>query len=444
MPKLIELTTTPKSGYYHIDALLNSSPDWNYYQPTVANTLFYTFVVHSDSEISDVSNLTAFTPTQQAAANLAIAELAKYTGINFVQTTDTNLANIALVNGNILKDNTMGLAAWSYGYDELPNGEFTNYIAGGTLYMDSVEFGQQNANLSPGTRGYETLLHELGHLMGLKHPFDAKPDNTTTLPAGQDGAFYTVMSYSTFSAPGQTYAQYDIAALRWLYGGDGLGGARGASEGSGKYLVGTPFVDNLLGSALSDMFEGGYGNDNIDGGAGTDFVKIDVARHLMTLTKTATGWSLDDGVSVDQLVNVERVLYDGGAIALDVNGTAGQAYRVYNAAFDRAPDAAGVGFWIAQMDKGVPLHDIAHGFMQSNEFVTMYGANPTNEAFVAKLYQNVLDRAGEQAGVDFWVAALNEGRTDHASVLAHFSESAENVANIATVIGNSFPYIPYG
>jgi hypothetical protein len=34
------------------------------------------------------------------------------------------------------------------------------------------------------------------------------------------------------------------------------------------------------------------------------------------------------------------------AVALDVDGAAGQAYRLYQAAFDRAPDKNGLGYWI--------------------------------------------------------------------------------------------------
>ena len=33
-------------------------------------------------------------------------------------------------------------------------------------------------------------------------------------------------------------------------------------------------------------------------------------------------------------------------LALDINGTAGQVYRLYQAAFDRKPDLVGLGYWI--------------------------------------------------------------------------------------------------
>jgi len=91
----------------------------------------------------------------------------------------------------------------------------------------------------------------------------------------------------------------------------------------------------------------------------------------------------------------------------------------------------------------VPLTSIARGFMQSNEFITKYGATPTNQSFVENLYLNILDRPGDQEGIDFWVANLNEGKTDQVTVLAHFSESDENVNNVAALIGNGIDYIVY-
>ena len=443
MPKVSDLSKTPLSGYNHIDALLNSSPDWNFFQPAVANTLFYSFAVTDKSSISDVSNVTAFSADQKFKTALAFAELAKYTGINFVETQDSSQAQFFLVNANIASAQTMGLAAWRYGWDDLPNGEFSNYFAEGTLYLDSVEFGTQNANLSPGTKGYETLLHELGHLIGLKHPHESNPDNPAMLPAGQDGSFYTVMSYSAFSQPGITFAQYDIAALRWLYGGDGLGGARGASEGSGMYLTGTPFVDNLNGSALSDRIEAGRGNDNINGGAGTDFVEVAVARHLMTLTRTASGFSLDDGESIDQLVNIERIVYSNGAIALDIDGTGGQAYRLYNAVLGRTPDTAGLGFWLSNMDKGVSLSAVAGDMMTSQEFITNFGANLSHQQLVQTLYQNILDREPEQAGMAYWLDALEKGTISQPEALAFISESTENRTSVDPTIANGFTYQPW-
>ena len=115
---------------------------------------------------------------------------------------------------------------------------------------------------------------------------------------------------------------------------------------------------------------------------------------------------------------------------------------MYQAAFNRAPDKAGLGFWMSHLDNGMSLQSVAKAFLESAEFQARYGALG-NEAFVNSLYTNVLHRAGEAAGVAHWVGKLEQG-TARAEVLMGFSESGENVTEILKVIGNGFEYTPYG
>ena len=127
-------------------------------------------------------------------------------------------------------------------------------------------------------------------------------------------------------------------------------------------------------------------------------------------------------------------------MALDSSGTSGQAYRVYRAAFAREPDSAGVGYWMTKMDQGMSLQEVASGFIGSAEFRTLYGSNPGNASFVTKLYANVLGRAPDQGGYDWWLQQMNSNGMSQASVLSGFSESAENQAAVAQLIGNGFSY----
>ena len=114
------------------------------------------------------------------------------------------------------------------------------------------------------------------------------------------------------------------------------------------------------------------------------------------------------------------------SITYNPDGIPGQAYRIYNAAFSRLPDASGLAYWTNILNSGKSLVEIATGFMQSPEFKTMYGANPTHDTFVTKAYNNVLHRPPEAAGKSFWVNDLTAGKINQAAVLAQISESAEN------------------
>jgi post-segregation antitoxin (ccd killing protein) len=187
----------------------------------------------------------------------------------------------------------------------------------------------------------------------------------------------------------------------------------------------------------------------LSGGAGLDVVTYAGARADYVLTRVDGGFTVaarDGGGGTDQLSGIERLRFADAGVALDVDagGTGGQAYRIYQAAFNRTPDAEGLSFWMNAMDKGVSLTDVAAGFMRSEEFVDIYGAAPSNVDLVSKIYLNVLHRAAEPTGLAYWTSALDQHLVTAAQALGMISESAENQAAVATIIGNGFSYQPFG
>jgi hypothetical protein len=230
--------------------------------------------------------------------------------------------------------------------------------------------------------------------------------------------------------------------LRVLAGAPDAGGASTGSGSSGA-LASVPV--QLTGGAGSNSFAP-VGSNAIDGGAGLDTVLYHGSRASFALAHDASGFTLADaaGSHHDSLVNVERVQFDDAMVALDINGTAGQAYRLYQAAFDRVPDAAGLGYWIKMMDGGASLEQVADGFVGSKEFADLYGANSTDAQFVGLLYQNVLHRAAEGAGYDYWMDSLGNHHVPREQVLGYFSESAENQAQVIGSIQDGITYHPWG
>lgn len=148
-------------------------------------------------------------------------------------------------------------------------------------------------------------------------------------------------------------------------------------------------------------------------------------------------------VSPDDFPGIERVHFsDGYAVAFDVNGNGGEAYRLYKAAFDRAPDLPGLGFQMNDLDMGYSLVHIAQNFIDSPEFLRTYGPELSNTDFITLLYRNVLDREPEAAGLQYHLDEFAHGDT-RANMLTHFSESPENQANVIGQIDNGMLYIPY-
>jgi hypothetical protein len=110
--------------------------------------------------------------------------------------------------------------------------------------------------------------------------------------------------------------------------------------------------------------------------------------------------------------------------------------REYQAAFNRIPDPAGVSFWTNAVaaDPGA-LAKLNVTFANSAEFQTIYGANATtpgqgDNPLVSALYENVLGRTPDQAGLNFWLAQ----NLTAAQLLQAFSQSAEFVADTAPAI----------
>lgn len=176
------------------------------------------------------------------------------------------------------------------------------------------------------------------------------------------------------------------------------------------------------------------------GGDGSDRADFRFAREDVTVTRTASGFAVKSasGETV-VLADVERLRFGEEVLALDDDGVAGQAWRLYQAAVDRTPDAAGLGYWIHQMEHGASLRQVALAFMAGSEFRTLYGGTLSDDGFIAALYDNVLHRAPDAAGLSWWRDALADGLA-RADALVYFSESAENVAQVAPLIANGIDY----
>ena len=206
------------------------------------------------------------------------------------------------------------------------------------------------------------------------------------------------------------------------------------------YLWGYAGNDSLFGGSGNDFLNGMSGADSIDGGDGIDTVIVDNNSRDRYQKLSNGHWSIDG----DVVTNVERVKFLDKAIALDINAAGGQAYRIYKAAFDRAPDTKGLGYWIAQMDKGMNVVEVAARFIDSSEFRSLYGQNPSHTEFLTKVYGNVLDRTPDAVGLQWWVNEMKSNpEKSWQKVLADFSESAENQANVAPVIATGITYDPW-
>jgi hypothetical protein len=212
-------------------------------------------------------------------------------------------------------------------------------------------------------------------------------------------------------------------------------------------LVGTSTSDHLAGYEGNDTLTGGGGDDQLSGDAGKDVAIYAGKLAGYIVARDGDGWTVTDQSGAegkDTLFGVETLKFSDLTVALDTTGSAGQAYRIYQAAFGRPADQAGLGYWIHYLDNGGSLDGMAAGFIGSDEFHKAYGTDPTHADLLGRVYQNILHRAPDQAGFDYWLDVLDKHTVTVSQMLSGFSESAENQAALIGVIGSGIAYVPYG
>jgi len=210
-------------------------------------------------------------------------------------------------------------------------------------------------------------------------------------------------------------------------------------SGSADHLVGTAAADSLHGGNGNDVLEGLGGDDELDGGPGLDTVLYRGSMVSYAIEATGAGFTVAGPDGFDILIGVERLQFSDFRVAFDTEGSGGMAYRLYRAAFDRAPDHGGLGFWMAALDRGASLALVAQQFLDSPEFGARRSGSG-HDQYVTDLYDNVLHRTPDAAGLAFWVDHLTAATMTPAQTLVAFSESAENRAALIGVIEHGVVY----
>jgi hypothetical protein len=275
-------------------------------------------------------------------------------------------------------------------------------------------------------------------------PTPGKLESTTITYSGG----YTQHASMVFTGPSTVTLR--SLSLADSASGDTLIGLNGSLTMSYDGLVGFSDMraffsgaDTIIGNSYGNMLKGYGGDDFIDGKGGLDHVFYDGQRAKYSIGKLDSGLKVSGLEGVDTLAGIERLHFADASVAFDVDGAAGQAYRLYQAAFDRTPDSVGLGFWINALDSNMKLEAVAAGFLASNEAMAHYGPSLGNAAFAARLYEHALHRAPDTAGLGWWVDLLDRGAVSRTDMLVAFSESAENKAALATLVGQGIAYTEF-
>lgn len=275
----------------------------------------------------------------------------------------------------------------------------------------------------------------------------------TSADSGQPWIAASVMN-GYFTLPGERYlpGRLELAILEdvgWLIHATDLVDVVNQLDGgsSGRYMIGWDRAEQLTGSPLADRIEGrggndiiagGAGSDTLDGGAGADVAVFGGVRSDHMLRQLGDSFEVRQGDAIDVLIGIERLHFDDDALALATDSAAIFAFNLYRAAFNRAPDAAGLGFWLSRSDRGASQAELAQAFLASAEFIAPAG----DIAYLHALYAQAFARQPDLAGLQFWQSALDMG-VSRADVLAAIASSAEATAAIMLLFDGGIAYIPF-
>lgn len=266
------LSSAESSGDGNIDAVVAGvGSKWGIGMMGVSTTVTYSFMDSLPSYHGVDSSFTVFNAAMEAAARSALDVWAAAANISFVEVSDAGDGGQIRFGANY--------QASSAGYAYYPS---TSDIGGDIMIANNFSY---NLNPEVGGYGYLTLLHEIGHAIGLKHPGNySSSDDAPYLPSSVDNTDTTVMSYNDGSVSyASTLGWLDVQAVQYLYGissaatmGNVTWGADTAETFAGSdgvnYFIGNGGDDVFLLGAGDDGVMAGYGADTLSGGAGNDLL----------------------------------------------------------------------------------------------------------------------------------------------------------------------------
>ena len=291
-----------------------------------------------------------FNASQQAATRSAMAAWASVANIGFQEIAESSIqvGDIRLAWTSATQAASDGTKAWGWaGYPD------SYWPSAGDIWLSTQASGAKDSDWSVGSYNFYSLMHELGHALGLKHPFEGAQQ----LSAAQDVRSYTVMAYDNpatsswvevkstasggYSWSAKTIVPStpmvgDILALQYLYGANTR-----ANSGNDVYDIdpSVPFYKTLWDT---------QGQDTLSAARFTQPCRINLNEGSYSSLGFKSNWDQYAKLSWNSVPDT-TTLYDGtnnlgiawGVVIEDAVGGSGNDSLIGNTANNRLVGGAG-------------------------------------------------------------------------------------------------------
>ena len=280
---------------YWVDALLSNEASGNYFDTLLgsSNTFYYNFPTSLPSYDTNASHgygFKTFSSVQVARTETALSYIASVIDVYFKKTTSANGLNTF-----VFANNNQSSSAGSANYP-------SNSMIGSDIYFDTSAI---NSKFADGSYAALTLIHEIGHALGLEHPFSyaqaggGSVSDPPYLTGAEDSTAWTVMSYEDSSA--QYYlslSPLDIAALQYIYG------------------------PSKNARVLNDVYKISSSDPNfIWDGAGTDSIDLSAVNQGSTVFLTPGSWGFVGSRQAATITSSGQITVNFGSIIENLTGS---------------------------------------------------------------------------------------------------------------------------
>ena len=355
-------------------------------------------------------------------------------------------------------------------YDADDGGDDITYAANASYYEDSRQYSLMSYFASSNTGGQASIFAvapqlddiaaaqrlyganysthtdntEYGYGYSTAEPWDSVGADghiyTTIWDGGGDDTldFFAVLTPQTLDLREGAFSSVagDIGNLAIAIGAK-IENAIGGS--AADTLIGNGLNNLLRGMGGDDTFVASAGSDTLNGGDGNDTVVFAglSKSYAAAFTSAAIPYVSQSSASVtggaeggsDTLLSVENLKFLEGTLTIDPNSFAAQVERLYGT-LGRAADAPALDLDVQYLAHGGALNGLAQSVVASPEFAAHLAPGATDAQFVTYLYQALLGRAPDDAGLAHFTSALDTGAS-RADVLVALSESGEHQQDTA-------------